>query len=163
VTRSSVREYAAVQRLRYEQATTRAEKHRLLDEVVAVTGIHRNAAIRMLRRVPRRRATPEPGGRPRQYGPEVAAAATGLWEAVGRIGALKASSSAPSAPSTSPPVQRDGMGIQRDLDLDRTAGHGSLDQRDGDRNGPLTIPLAGIHVSFRLSSLVPIHRSGRSR
>ena len=107
MTRSSVREYAAVQRLRYEQATTRAEKHRLLDEVVAVTGIHRNAAIRMLRRmlrrVPRRRATPGPGGRPRQYGPEVAAAATGLWEAVGRSGDLKASSSAPTAPSTDQP------------------------------------------------------------
>jgi hypothetical protein len=86
VTRASLREYAAVQRERYRQAT-RAEKRQLLDEVVAVTGIHRKAAIRLLRRPPRSRATPGPGGRPRAYGPEVAAAAEVLWQASGRIGA----------------------------------------------------------------------------
>jgi hypothetical protein len=58
-----------------------------LDEVVAVTGIHRKAAIRLLRRSPRPRATPGPGGRPRAYGPEVMAAAELLWQASGRIGA----------------------------------------------------------------------------
>src|SRR5262249_7228793 len=77
---------AAVQRLRYQQAT-RAEKHQLLDEIVAVTGLHRKAAIRLLRRAPRMRPTPGPGGRPRAYGPEVAAAAEVLWQASGRIGA----------------------------------------------------------------------------
>jgi hypothetical protein len=86
VTRASLREYAAVQRERYRQAT-RAEKGRLLDEVVAVTGIHRKAAIRLLRRAPRPRASPGPGGRPRAYGREVAAAAEVLWQASGRIGA----------------------------------------------------------------------------
>jgi hypothetical protein len=86
VTRASLREYAAKQRERY-QGATRAEKHRLLDEVVAVTGIHRKAAIRLLRRAPRPRARPGPGGRPRAYGPEVAAAAEVLWHASGRIGA----------------------------------------------------------------------------
>ena len=86
MTRASLREYAAKQRERYQRAT-RAEKHRLLDEVVAVTGIHRKAAIRLLRRAPRPRATPGPGGRPRAYGPEVAAAAEVLWQASGRIGA----------------------------------------------------------------------------
>jgi len=86
VTRASLREYAAVQRARYTQAT-RAEKRRLLDEVVAVAGIHRKAAIRLLRRAPRRRASPGPGGRPRTYGPPVAAAAEVLWQASGRIGA----------------------------------------------------------------------------
>jgi len=86
VTRASLREYAAVQRERYRQAT-RAEKRQLLDEVVAVTGIHRKAAIRLLRRPPRPRATPGPGGRPRAYGPEVAAATEVLWQASGRIGA----------------------------------------------------------------------------
>ena len=55
MTRASLREYAAVQRERYQQAT-RAEKRQLLDEVVAVTGIHRKAAIRLLRRAPRPRA-----------------------------------------------------------------------------------------------------------
>jgi hypothetical protein len=58
-----------------------------LDEVVAVTGIHRKAAIRLLRRPPRPRATPGPGGRPRAYGPEVATVAEVLWQASGRIGA----------------------------------------------------------------------------
>src|SRR5512140_2135326 len=52
VTRPSLREYAAVQRERY-LAATRAEKGALLDEVVAVTGVHRKAAIRLLRRAPR--------------------------------------------------------------------------------------------------------------
>ena len=48
MTRASLREYAAVQRERYLRAP-RAEKHRLLTEVVAVTGLHRKAAIRLLR------------------------------------------------------------------------------------------------------------------
>ncbi len=86
MTRASLREYAAVQRERYRQAT-RAEKRQLLDEVVTVTGIHRKAAIRLLRRAPRSRAMPGPGGRPRGYGPEVATAAEVLWQASGRIGA----------------------------------------------------------------------------
>jgi hypothetical protein len=86
VTRASLREYAAVQRERYQQAG-RAEKQRLLDEVVAVTGIHRKAAIRLLRRAARARATPGPGGRPRTYGGEVAIVAEMLWEASGQIGA----------------------------------------------------------------------------
>jgi hypothetical protein len=88
VTRASLREYAAVQRERYQQAT-RAEQHRLLDEIVAVTGLHRKAAIRLLGRAPRARSRPGPGGRPRTYGPEVAAAAEVLWPASGRIGAQR--------------------------------------------------------------------------
>jgi hypothetical protein len=55
-----------------------------LDEVVGVTGVHRKAAIRLVRRAPRPRATPGPGGRPREYGPAVAEV---LWQASGRIGA----------------------------------------------------------------------------
>ena len=86
MTRASLREYAAVQRLRYQQAT-RTEKHALLDEIVAVTGLHRKAAIRLLRREPRARPSPGPGGRPRAYGADVAAAAEVLWQASGRIGA----------------------------------------------------------------------------
>jgi integrase-like protein len=86
VTRASLREYAAVQRARYLQGT-RSEKRQLLNEVVAVTGLHRKAAIRLLRRAPRVRSVPGPGGRPRVYSPEVAAAAAVLWQASGRIGA----------------------------------------------------------------------------
>ena len=86
MTRASLREYAAVQRERYLRAT-RAEKRQLLDEVVAVAGLHRKAAIRLLRRAPRAPRTPSRAGRPRCYGPEVAAVATVLWQASGRIGA----------------------------------------------------------------------------
>jgi len=81
-----LREYAAVQRERYQQAS-RIEKHRLLDEMVAVTGMHRKAAIRLLRRHPPAVPRPPRGGRPRRYGADVAAAAAGLWQASGRIGA----------------------------------------------------------------------------
>ncbi len=87
VTRKSLREYAAVQRERYQHAATRAEKRKLLDEIVAVTGIHRKAAIRLLRRAPRAPSAPSRAGRPRRYGPAVAAAAEVLWQASGRIGA----------------------------------------------------------------------------
>ena len=86
MTRASLREYATVQRLRYQQAT-RSEKHRLLNEIVAVTGLHRKAAIRLLRRASRVPRSPARGGRPRVYGPEVARAAEVLWQASGRIGA----------------------------------------------------------------------------
>jgi hypothetical protein len=86
VTRASLREYAAVQRERYQQATRR-EKHQLLDEMVAVTGMHRKAAIRLLRRLPRLAAARPRGGRPRRYGADVAAAMEVLWQASGRIGA----------------------------------------------------------------------------
>ena len=86
MTRASLREYAAVQRERYQQAN-RHEKRQLLDEIVAVTGVHRKAAIRLLRRAPRAAAGHPRPGRPRQYGPEVAVAAEVLWQASGRIGA----------------------------------------------------------------------------
>lgn len=66
MTRPGLREYAALQRERYLRAP-RAEKRRLLDEVVAVSGLHRKAAIRLLRRPLR-----PPGGHGRgigKYGP----------------------------------------------------------------------------------------------
>jgi hypothetical protein len=85
VTRPSLREYAAVQRERY-LAAPRAEKGALLDEVVAVTGLHRKAAIRLLRRAPRAPTVRSRAGRPRLYGPAVAAAVEVLWQATGHIG-----------------------------------------------------------------------------
>jgi hypothetical protein len=79
VTRASLREYAAVQRERYLRAP-RAEKHRLLTEAVAVTGLHRKAAIRLLRR-PLRPGTSRPrSGRPRRYGPAVAVVPTVMFK-----------------------------------------------------------------------------------
>ena len=85
MTRPSLREYAAVQRERYVTAT-RAEKGSLLDEVVAVTGLHRKAAIRLLRRQPRAPTARSRAGRPRRYGPAVAQAVEVLWQATGHIG-----------------------------------------------------------------------------
>src|SRR5262249_44872485 len=85
VTRAGLREYASVQRERYLRAT-RAEKRVLLNEIVAVTGFHRKAVIRVLRRAPRPRRPPGPGGRPRAYGAAVAAVAETLWQATGRVG-----------------------------------------------------------------------------
>ena len=85
MTRAGLREYASVQRERYLPAT-RAEKRVLLSEIVAVTGFHRKAVIRLLRRAPRPRRTPGPGGRPRAYGAAVAAVAETLWQATGRVG-----------------------------------------------------------------------------
>jgi hypothetical protein len=81
-----LREYAAVQRERYQQAS-RHEKRQLLNEIVAVTGIHRKAAIRLLRREPQAPPARSRTGRPRQYGSDVAAAVEVLWQASGRIGA----------------------------------------------------------------------------
>jgi hypothetical protein len=88
VTRRSIRDYLATQRARYARAS-RAERHTLLDEIVAVTGYHRKALIRHLRQS---RPAP-PGarrvGRPRAYGPAVARAAAVLWDAAGQIGAKR--------------------------------------------------------------------------
>ena len=83
----SLREYAVRQRERYRQLTRRADKRALLDEIVAVTKLHRKAVIRLLRRAPRHGAGYPRGGRPRRYGPEVGRAAAVLWEAAGHIGA----------------------------------------------------------------------------
>src|SRR5215470_9017639 len=80
VTRASLREYATRQRARYEQADRR-QKQALLDEIVAVTGMHGKAVIRLLRRSRRNAAAPSRAGRPRQYGPEVAAAVELRWQA----------------------------------------------------------------------------------
>lgn len=108
MTRASLREYAAVQRERY-LAATRAEKGALLDEVVAVTGLHRKAAIRLLRRTPRPPTAPSRAGRPRVYGPAVGRRRPGaerlrLRAAEGTIAAkmkkLKGGGSLEALPST---------------------------------------------------------------
>jgi Integrase core domain len=77
VTEPARREYAAVMRVRYQQADRRT-RSRLLDEYCRTTGCHRKAAIRRLRR--------EPGplrsarGRPPQYVPrELAAVLERAW------------------------------------------------------------------------------------
>ena len=74
-------EYVKRMRERYETAS-RAVKGQLLDEVCAVTGYHRKAAIRLLRRPTPRRRGPRPG-RPRRYDREVVAVLRRIWEAAG--------------------------------------------------------------------------------
>jgi hypothetical protein len=74
-----------VQRER-DLAATRAEKGTLLNEVVTVTGLHRKAAIRLLRRPPRAPTARSRAGRPPVYGSAVAQALEVLWQATGGIG-----------------------------------------------------------------------------
>ena len=77
----ATREYLARMRERYERAR-RETKGGLLDEVCEVTGYHRKAVIRLLRRPaatgPRRRR-----GRRVTYGPEVVRAVRAIWTAAG--------------------------------------------------------------------------------
>ena len=72
------REYLARMRERYETAD-RAAKSRLLNEVCEVTGYHRKAAIRLLRRPAVRRRHSR--GRPVRYGPMVVGTLRRIWKA----------------------------------------------------------------------------------
>jgi hypothetical protein len=74
------REYLARMRERYETAD-KAAKSRLLDEVCEVTGYHRKAVIRLLRRAAMRRVRRR--GRPVRYGPTVIGPLRQIWEAAG--------------------------------------------------------------------------------
>ena len=65
------------------RSSCRADKRRILDEFVAVTGYHRKHAIRVLRH----RESEPPSARQYavQYGPEVREALVVLWEASDRL------------------------------------------------------------------------------
>ena len=84
MTRGSILEYAEALRGRYLVAS-KVDKGRMLDQFTMVTGCHRKAAIRLLRKtgqtkVRRRR------GRPRHYyDGEVVSALRQLWEASDRL------------------------------------------------------------------------------
>ena len=100
--RASLPEYAAVQRARYLGAP-RAEKHQLLNEVVAVTGLHRKAAIRLLQRAP------HPGvSRPRPAAP---------LQPRGRHGGRQAAKNLEPWSSAPPRFQRIGWWTMQDLNL----------------------------------------------
>ena len=77
----TTREYLARMRERYERAG-RDAKGGLLAEVCEVTGYHRKAVIRLLRRAAPRRAGRR-RGRAVAYGPEVVAALRAIWTAAG--------------------------------------------------------------------------------
>jgi len=82
MTRLTVHEYAAALRRRY-RAARKGVKKKILDEFCQTTSMHRKAAIRLLNRSGRLRAVGR--GRPRRYGPEVAAALVKLWEVGDRM------------------------------------------------------------------------------
>jgi len=83
VTRRSILEYTEAVKGRYLKSPKKM-KTKILDEFVAVTGLHRKASIRLLNRrsglVSRKRK-----GRPRLYGLEVMAALKVAWEASDRL------------------------------------------------------------------------------
>lgn len=78
----AVGEYALAIRGRYEGAG-RVEKGRILDKFCATTGMHRKAAIRLLKR--KRGPAVGKRGRPRRYGPEVTEALVKLWQVGDRM------------------------------------------------------------------------------
>jgi hypothetical protein len=83
VTRRSILEYAQAIRPRYRKAS-KEEKSRMLDEFIQVTGFHRKAAIRLLRRLGQPKAN-ERRGRRRGYGSGAAEVLRVVWEASDRL------------------------------------------------------------------------------
>ncbi|MCJ7743641.1 MAG: transposase family protein [Dehalococcoidales bacterium] len=83
MTRASIREYTEAVRKRYLKAERR-EKGRILDEFTLVTGHHRKAAIRLLRRNGSPRPARRRGRRP-HYGHEVVEMLRKVWEASDRL------------------------------------------------------------------------------
>jgi transcription initiation factor TFIIIB Brf1 subunit/transcription initiation factor TFIIB len=65
VTRRSIEEYAEAVRGRYFRSK-KAGKTRILDEFVAVSGLHRKAVVRLLNRVSKRGGKKK-SGRPKLY------------------------------------------------------------------------------------------------
>ncbi len=77
--RGSVQDYAESMKKRYRKSG-RAERGRLLDEFVEVTGYHRKSAIRLLRGNEGGAGARGRRGRPREYGVMVVVALRQVWE-----------------------------------------------------------------------------------
>lgn len=103
MSQQSKRELVERIRHRYLQAS-RAEKTKILDEFVAVTGLHRKAAIRRLRRGYQRGR--EQRGRKRQYSGAVVAALVEVWRVCGCICGKRLQ---PFLPEIVPVLERDGV------------------------------------------------------
>jgi len=85
VTRAALSEYAAALHERYLGAGKKG-KGRILDEFCRTTGLHRKAAIRLLRGSPRRGGSPRrKKGRPIRYGTEVLEPLREVWEVSDRL------------------------------------------------------------------------------
>ena len=83
MTRSSILDYVEAMWTRYGKANKR-EKGKMLDEFTQITGLHRKAAIRLLRRQNRSK-TKRKRGRKKEYGPEVVGVLEVVWEASNRL------------------------------------------------------------------------------
>lgn len=83
MTRGGVKEYIEAIKGRYTKGS-RKEKGRILDEAVRVTGYHRKAVIRLLRRGWKGKEGSR-RGRSRQYGTDVTMALKEAWEATDRM------------------------------------------------------------------------------
>ncbi len=81
--RGSVQDYVVIMKERYRKAG-RAERGRLLDEFVRVTGYHRKSGVRLLGGKGERSGGSGRTGRPREYGPAEVAALRQVWEVVDR-------------------------------------------------------------------------------
>jgi hypothetical protein len=85
VGQQSKRDVAAKMRERYLKASSREEKGRLIDELVELTGYHRNHAKVLLRHGPPVGRSVDRPGRAVEYGPGVTAALVTAAEATGWI------------------------------------------------------------------------------
>lgn len=84
MTRLTVHEYAAALRERY-LAGAKKEKGNILNEFCKATGLHRKAAVRLLRRGARPAPALRKKGRPIRYGGEVMEPLRCLWETSDRL------------------------------------------------------------------------------
>ena len=84
MTQGSIKEYAEAVRERYFLASKK-EKSRILDEFTKVTGYHRKATIRLLRRGNQPRTNNRRWESSRQYGAAVSGALRMAWEVTDRL------------------------------------------------------------------------------
>jgi len=82
VSKSAKWEYLRVMHARYRQAS-RADKHRILDEVCQVAGYHRKSAVRLLTGPPPGHARPRRRHRPMRYSAQAIRVLRAIWEAAG--------------------------------------------------------------------------------